>query len=886
MNARADDAVSTGESERAAYILSGETMDRSLLGGKAAALAQLAGSGLPIPAWFVLSPSAFHASLTVRQRSALAAAHNATDVRAALTDLALGPNVREQLFAAFKRLCPDGGKVAVRSSATYEDAAQHSFAGQLESYLDVTEDSLAGRILDVWRSGFSERILAYRSEHGMDELPAPPAVLVQRMVGADVAGVAFSADPVSGRRSVAVVAAVRGYGEGLVSGEKDADSWRVGLGGEIVERALVHDEHPVLTDDQVRAVAQLARSAAAHFGRAQDVEWAIEAGQLFLLQSRPITALADVADPEAERILWDNSNIIESYGGMTTPLTYSFAQRAYAEVYQQFCRVVRVPEHTIRANQSIFSNMIGLIRGRIYYNLYSWYRLLALLPGFRANRRFMEQMMGVGESLPAEIVASLEQSTWRQRMADRFYLARTAAGLLGAYAGLDRSIRAFYARLHRALGEGRPDLSGRRADELVRYYRELDGQLLHRWDAPLVNDFFAMIFYGLLRSLAVKWCDDEGGTLQNDLIMGEGGMVSAEPADRIRDMAVLAREADTDAPGLVQALCEGSPQEIARVLAGADVLREAYEAYLTKFGDRCLNELKLESPTLYDDPLPLARAVGQLAAYGPSVRAEVADTPARAQAEAQVRSALVGKPLRRAVFFWVLRNARARIRDRENLRFERTRVFGRARHILGELGKRFYAVDALADARDVYYLTLDEVLGFVEGTTASADLSGLVAVRKAEFALFAQMPPPARRFETTGMVHQGNLFQAVETASAGEPIPAGAGSKKGVGSCPGIVRGRARVVSDPLTAQLQPGDIVVAEHTDPSWIMILPLAAGLLVERGSLLSHAAIVSRELGIPSIVSLTAITDWVQDGEMLEFDGSTGVVRKLGSDGGRLP
>ena len=194
-----------------------------------------------------------------------------------------------------------------------------------------------------------------------------------------------------------------------------------------------------------------------------------------------------------------------------------------------------------------------------------------------------------------------------------------------------------------------------------------------------------------------------------------------------------------------------------------------------------------------------------------------------------------------------------------------------------ELGNRFYAVDALAEPRDVFYLTLDEILGFVEGTTVSADLSGLAGVRRVEFARYAQAPSPASRFETVGMVHQGNLFQPLQAAEA--IVPEG-DAITGIGCCPGVVRGRACVVSDPLSAQLEAGDIVVAEHTDPSWIMILPLAAGLLVERGSLLSHAAIVSRELGIPSVVALSGVTQWVQDGDTLEFDGSTGVVRKLGA------
>jgi pyruvate,water dikinase len=177
--------------------------------------------------------------------------------------------------------------------------------------------------------------------------------------------------------------------------------------------------------------------------------------------------------------------------------------------------------------------------------------------------------------------------------------------------------------------------------------------------------------------------------------------------------------------------------------------------------------------------------------------------------------------------------------------------------------------------RDVFYLNLDEILGYVEGTATSPELQTLARVRKSEFAGYAVLPAPAERFATYGAVYQGNTFQDSNTA----PAPSGDGDERqGTGCCPGVVRGRARVVTDPLAAVLAPGDILVAERTDPSWILIMPAAAGLLVARGSLLSHTAIVARELGIPAIVGLTGVTQWLHDGDEVEFDGGTGLVRKL--------
>lgn len=847
--------------------------DAGALGGKAGALASLAAAKLPIPAWFVISPEAF------------------------------GQSCEEEIRQAVATLCPAGERMAVRSSAVDEDGAEHSFAGQLDSYLFVAPEDVSKKVEDVWRSGFSERILAYRRENGLGPVPRPPAVLVQRMIHADVAGVAFSADPVSGRRGVAVVSAVYGLGTSLVSGESDADTWQVDRDGNIHDRriaakriahrfdpqadegvagvsvAAADAERPSLTDEQIRAVASLARRTARHFKRPQDIEWAIEGGRLYLLQSRPITTLPGLPDPDGLLNLWDNSNIAESYGGVTTPLTFSFALRAYEEVYRQFCRMMYVPEPDIARSEQTFRHMLGLIRGRIYYNLINWYRVLALLPGFKVNRKFMEQMMGVKEGMPERLLAEFERLSFRDKLRDALNLGVTTCGLIVNHFRLPRRIREFYARLNQALDETDTPLAEMRADELAAYYRRLEAQLLTRWDAPLINDFFAMIFFGVLRKQVETWCGDADGTLQNNLLVGEGGIISAEPARRIREMA---QAIQGDEP-FIDALCEGSQPEILPHIERRADFRAMYESYLAKFGDRCLDELKLESATLHDDPMLMLRSVGQLARRLSVVEAGSADNieaELRAEAERRAATALSGHPLRRGVFNWVKRHARARVRERENLRFERTRLFGRVRRIFVEIGERFYAASLLKDPRDIFYLEVEEALGFIEGTASTTDLKGLVAVRQAEFERHQSAAAPADRFETFGAVNQGNRFEPLRAASSareGDPD-----SRKGLGCCPGIVRGRVRVVTDPRNAVIEQGEVLVAERTDPGWIMLFPSAAGLLVERGSLLSHSAIVARELGIPAIVSVAGVTQWLSTGDEVELNGATGVVRKLGKIG----
>ena len=810
----------------------GEIAGADQVGGKAAALARLSVAGFPVPEWFALTPAAHRADPEM---------------------------LRSTLEQELQRLGP--GPYAVRSSAIDEDGRGHSFAGQLESHLFVQAKDILGRIGEVWKSGFSDRVLAYRREHGLGEPQGAPAVLIQRMIDADAAGVAFSADPVSGARSVRVVSAVRGVGEKLVSGEADAHTWRIGRDGKVIEE--IETEAAALSEQQAIEVARLAARAEAYFGSPQDIEWAMKGERLYLLQSRPITSLKGLADPDGERVIWDNSNITESYAGVTTPLTFSFARRAYEEVYRQFCLIMAVPADRVQANARTFRNMLGLIRGRVYYNLNSWYRTLALLPGFTLNRRFMEQMMGVREPMPEELAAELAAAGTAQRLADAWHVVRMLAMLAANHFGIERRIQGFYLRLAEALAEPAPPLAALRLDELASAYRDLERRLLTRWDAPLVNDFLAMIFYGALRKLASRWCGDADGTLQNDLLCGEGGMISAEPAKRVERLAELAR-AHAE---LIDALENGIsiPDRFPEFKA-------AYEEYLARFGDRCMEELKLESATLHDDPRTLLRAIAQLVRR-PQRQAENAELRLRTMAEARGAQALAASPIKRALFRWVLSNARVRVRDRENLRFERTRLFGRVRRIFVEIGRRLCAGSRLEGPRDVFYLEVEEVLGFIEGTATSTDLAALAAARKREFEGYRAMPAPADRFETRGAVHQGNEFSVprVESVVPGESI-------KGIGCCPGVVRAQVRVVTDPKSATLQGGEILVAERTDPGWIMLFPVCSGLLVERGSLLSHSAIVAREMGIPAIVSIPGVMGWARDGDWIEMDGATGVARKI--------
>ena len=364
-----------------------------------------------------------------------------------------------------------------------------------------------------------------------------------------------------------------------------------------------------MTDKQVRQVAEAVRRIETLFGSPQDVEWAIAGGRLHLLQARPITTLSASSGDENARQIWDNSNIVESYGGVTTPLTFSFARRAYEGVYRQFCRTLRVPGPVIEANDSIFGRMLGQIRGRVYYNLLNWYRLIAMLPGYTFNRRFMEQMMGVKERMAESTPASPARAPFHRCLLDALRLAASSAGLARNYLRLRSKTADFQRRLDNALRPRGSGLAGATPDQLVAVFRDLEQRLLTRWDAPLVNDFFTMIFSGVLGRLCERWGLNTAGPVHQALLCSGGRMVSTEPARRIVEMARLAA-ADDD---LLRILRQENTSDLMRRLRRYPEFRLKLRAYLERFGERCTDELKLESATLQENPLPLLRAIAALA---------------------------------------------------------------------------------------------------------------------------------------------------------------------------------------------------------------------------------------------------------------------------------
>lgn len=847
------------------------------VGGKAANLDRLLREGFRVPPFYVVTTAALAAAR--REGGRLTEAVK-TDIARAHSDALL-----------------DGEFVAVRSSAVGEDASGESFAGIHDSFLFVRgRDAVFEAVEKVWASVTSERARAYRKSKNLPLDGVEIAVVVQRMVDARASGVVFTADPTTGDPHSLVISALWGLGEGLVSAGLDADTFtmdkRTGAVREVIatktERIVVADaerggvrKEPVpssmtaaasLDADQVRRLAEASRQIEQRYGAPQDIEFAIDAaGELYILQTRPVTTIEELGPAAGFGLLWDNSNIIESFSGVTSPMTFSVIRRAYATVYRCFSEVMGIPEETIRRSETLYQNMLGLIRGRVYYNLRSWYLLLRLFPGFEYNRQFMEAMMGVKESYEPERTAP--PSAMRRYLVELPQLLRLVLRSTWNFMRIRSRVAAFEALFeHHYARWAALEFAEMRPFELMQVYAEMERDILEQWRAPIINDLFVMMNYGILKKLCASWCGDTTGSLQNDLICGEGGIRSTEPTYRLMELAKQVRET----PELARAFAATPLEQIGRVTRSDPrfaAFHAAFAQYLKEYGFRCMNELKLEEPTLRDRPEFAYQVIRNYVASpaGADPRAITArEAGIRASAEHRARAML--SPWRRVIFMRVLRNARLGVKNRENMRFARTRIFGLVRELVRAIGASFAREGALERADDIFYLTLDEAFDFIKGTAVTARVKELVALRRREFEEYRADPEaPDDRFETYGVVNLRNRFRG-RVAAVEAPTD---GRLRGIPCSPGKVTNVVKVILTPSDDAQLGGEILVAGRTDPGWVPLYPSVSGLLIERGSILSHSAIVAREMGIPTIVGIPGLTTTLKSGQKVSMDGSTGLV-----------
>ncbi|MCP1222932.1 PEP/pyruvate-binding domain-containing protein [Sebaldella sp. S0638] len=848
-------------------------------GGKIKGLFELEEYGFTVPEWFGVSPEIFYDNI----EEDITSFSDKSEIIKLTDKFQFGENSIQILDAAEKLGAAE--YYAVRSSARAEDSEKFSFAGQLESFLYVKKEDIEIYIKKVWKSMFADHIYEYGKNNNIDIKYELPFVIVQKMINSESAGVAFSKNPVNGNNE-AVISAVYGLGSSLVNGEISGDTYIVSLeNNEILSKQINEKEimrvldnkngsgiinvetdidkrnGQVLNDDYIKKIALIVKKAEEKSGSPRDIEWGIENGEIYILQSRPVTTLGKNRKKERE-IIWDNSNIVESYSGITLPLTFSFVRSVYSKVYEQFSLLMGVDKKTIRDYLPVFNCMLGYLNSRIYYNLLNWYKLLTLFPGFKANRKFMEQMMGVKEELPEEVEKSIKETGSIGRFFSRVTLVRTFLGFGINFIFIDVKVKRFKKLLNNTL-ENRN--TGEMSEyELYNYYTELENKLLYNWQTPILNDFYTMISFGVLKNRIQKYkLDTEDGILHNELIVHETEIMSVEPSKYIEKMADIVRD-----EGIINNAADIKNFE--NKVFESEKFRKIFDEYMERFGDRSIAELKLESPTLHENPELLLKTVFETAK---SEKREKNDSLAELKdKEKEVFDKLKSNIIKKYRFKRTLRLARKHTALRENLRYERTRVYGKVRRIFLRMGELFQEKRIIDNKGDIFYLEKDEIFSLINGTSTFPDMKKTVELRKIKLGEDRKKDRLPDRFKTFGVISDD-----FEYISLDKDDNLNTDIRKGTGCCKGIVRGKVQVVMNPNETVIEKGSIIVAHSTDPGWVMVFPLAKGLIVEKGSLLSHSAIVARELGIPAVVGVNKVTDWLKDGDIVELDGSTGVIKK---------
>ncbi|MFD4369534.1 phosphoenolpyruvate synthase [Rhodococcus sp. NPDC058521] len=888
-------------------------------GGKGASLHRLSSAGLPVPLWTAVAVDAFAAFVVAHDLEGMIgeladtedlehALALAADLRAGIAEAEFPSSVRASVLGAYESV--GGGSVAVRSSGVAEDGSEFSHAGQFDSFLNVLgEEDVLDCVRRCWVSAYSDRSVRYLLSSGTTVSASGIAVVIQQFVPARASGVMFTANPITGARDEIVISSVLGLGEGLVSGAVDADSVVVNkdtgvfgdrIVGEKEQQYVADGDHglapivvpdelrsrPAITDHEVGRLVEVGNRIEEIYGAPQDIEWLLGGDDIWIVQSRPVTTLgeppvsarlpgvqlqgADEDVPAGELRIWDNSNIIESFSGISSPLTFTTASDVYGRVYLSYAKSLRVPKAQLKQMQSWNPVMLGYFHGRVYYNLLHWYRMVGIAPGYPLNRRVLEVALGVDEPLDDATAKTLKPFTFDSLPARVVSRAVTTATYIKRFFEIDKKTDRFMRGFYRVYDKyDAIDYDALTGDEVYKRYRRMERDLVDRWGPMMVLDAILLTSSGLLYLLTKAFLPNAPEWFTYAVVSPGSDVESAEPA---RAMSLMAEHVRAD-PKLLDFVNTTDPATAYEKLKSSEWTEFAAEvdAYIDSYGYRSLDELKLEAPDLREDPSSLFVMLRSALPEGPMSK--------RADADDYLDEHLGG--IRRRAYEKLRSKTSRSLANRERLRFCRTRAFGMVKRMLRALGRDLVRRDVLDEFSDVFYLRLDELRGCYEGATDTETLRDLVAGRKAQKSRDSLLVAPPRfvtegvDFSVDALEKQGWIpLEATEAAESGAVL-------EGTPSASGIVEGRAVVVDEPRDVA---GGILIAYRTDPGWVAALPSASALVIERGSPLTHVAIIARELGVPTVVQVKDVTKLVRTGMNLRVDGARGVVVVLSDGTGR--
>lgn len=849
--------------------------DLTRLGGKGANLQRLTADGHPVPRFVVIDTGEYrafvdrvglHATIFDALATGDAATASAT-IRSAFDRKRLPRAQRARLVAAVASF--GDARVAVRSSATAEDLPGLSFAGLHDSFLDAAgAEQVVDRIVACWASLWTERAIAYRVRNGVDQDDLAIAVIVQDLVPAEAAGVMFTANPVSGHRGETVIDAAFGLGDAVVAGTVVPDHVVVDTESGAITTLESAGAEPALTRSQVHELTALGRRITALFGQPQDVEWARVGDAFWIVQSRPVTTLFPV--PTGPGIAADETPIWLSFGAVQgmlepiSPLGRDLIRQLFAGGSRVFGRPV-----DYRANR-----LLGEAGERL------WIRVDGLLSS-ELGRVVVEKVLPIAEPASAAVLRRLfEDPAWaaegRVPGAATFGAAGRFFGKVAPWAPISlRYPDAVRTRLDDAIAELLRTTERRLASTrrlvtrearletsvlaVERFAREVFPVLLPAFGRLMLP---SLLLLARLRKLAEDTQLEDAEALTLKVLRSLPGNVTTDMDLKMWDVAQEIRS-DPHAWGVVT---DTDPVELARrYRAGTlpPVAQGAVAGFLADYGSRGVAEIDVASPRWRDDPTSVMRSLQGF------VRIEdAAHNPRATHAQGQVEAEEAIARLARAAgrrdapqVRYLAGRLRALLGARETPKFAIVRGLALVRERLLEVGAELADAGILDLPDDVFFLTMEEL----RDAWAASDLRTPVRLRRA-----AADAERRRRQVPRVLVGDGRAFF--------EGVVASGDNLAGLGVSPGVVEGPVRIVLDPRTTHLAPGDILVCPGTDPAWTPLFLTAGGLITEMGGLMTHGSVVAREYGIPAIVGVGEATTRLTDGQRVRIDGSAGTVELL--------
>jgi phosphohistidine swiveling domain-containing protein len=781
--------------------------------------------------------------------------------------------------ALMQRALEDFGNdfcISVRSSAISEDASDASFAGQHKTYLYTRPHELIHNIKRSLASAWSFGALSYRLKMGVSIRNIEYAMVLQKMVFATRSGIAFSMNS-NGNMADAVINCGYGMGEGIVMDQVAADCYHVYRALRSITRSVVTkvqsmeystelgihladvpaDKQSVsaLSEAEIFAVYDQVMLAEKVLGKPADIEfvWG-EDGLLYLLQMRPITTIH-----REDLVVLDNTNIVESYPNITLPLSYSFASMAYTNLFRRSAKAFWISSERFDANAEVFDHLIEHFYGRVYYRLDNWYRMMALVYNSKRSMQAWETAVGLPDSA---------SDAYHFPLMGKIKTALSVSWLVINY---KRGNKRFFKDFGQAYQQFQAfDQHRGNVAALWQHLESSIARTFEQYHLTIVNDYLAFKAFGWLQDAIQKFGISENPELANELVVGQGGVES-----ELAVMSFLTLKARVlSTPGLLKvfALEDFAALEALKAPEFADFYRD-WQSHLQRFGDRTLAELKLEVKSPRQFPEMLVQLMkSQLDSAITVENFKERQAQIHANAVKLVEGKLRGWQPKSWWFRWVLGMSRYGLANRENMRFCRTRVYSVSKDIFRAIAECMVTAGHLEDGEDVFYLTMDEIKRYalVEPT----DMKGLVEARKAEYANYKDLILPDRiiysKKAKPDFTHYLNVLTQ-EGLDRSQVL-------NGVAVSKGVAEGEALVITEPVLNADVKGKILVSKMTDPGWVFLMSQAIALVTEKGSLLSHTAIVGRELGIPVVVAVQDATQRIKTGEWIRVNGSTGTIERI--------